>query len=40
MRSLLSRIAVLVLVASAIGACGIKGDPYRPSEIPASTEQS
>ena len=40
MRSLLSRIFVLVVVVSAIGACGIKGDPYRPSEIPANTEQS
>ena len=40
MRSLFARVVVLVVVASAIGACGIKGDPYRPSEIPANTQQS
>ena len=40
MRPCFMRVLVLGLVMCAIGACGIKGDPYRPSEIPANTEQS
>ena len=32
-----SRVLVLFLLVCALGACGIKGDPYRPSEIPTST---
>ena len=35
-RSLFSRVLLLLLVACAIGACGIKGDPHRPSETSTS----
>ena len=31
---------VLALVASGLTACGKRGDPYRPSEIPAQSADS
>jgi predicted small lipoprotein YifL len=31
---------VLTLVASGLTACGKRGDPYRPSEIPAQSADS
>ena len=31
---------VLVLVAGGLTACGKRGDPYRPSDIPAQSANS
>ncbi len=31
---------VLALVAGGLTACGKRGDPYRPSEIPAQSADS
>ncbi|MGB1176363.1 MAG: LPS translocon maturation chaperone LptM [Candidatus Puniceispirillaceae bacterium] len=31
---------VLALVAGGLTACGKRGDPYRPSEIPAKSANS
>jgi predicted small lipoprotein YifL len=31
---------VLALVAGGLTACGKRGDPYRPSEIPAQSDNS
>ena len=39
-RSFIVFILALVVAASGLSACGKRGDPYRPSEIPAKTADS
>lgn len=34
-RSLIVTMLALVIAACSLSACGKRGDPYRPSEIPA-----
>ena len=39
-RSFIVFILALVMAAGGLSACGKRGDPYRPSEIPAKTADS
>jgi len=38
MKQKLAVMLLIVSVAAGLSACGKRGDPYRPSEVPAATE--